>query len=105
MRYRKSTGMLVLALIFMLGGVAVAAEVEGRIEAINPMSKKILLDNGLALATSDDTTITIEGKPSGFRSVKEGGKVKASFEPKDGQNLAITLDVSESGSGDERGRL
>jgi hypothetical protein len=97
--------MVVLALIFTLGGVAAAAEVEGKIQAINPVSKKILLDNGLALATTDDTTITIEGKPSGFRSVKEGGKVKASYEAKDGQNLAITLDVSEPGSEDERGRL
>jgi hypothetical protein len=105
MRHREGIGVIVLALTFTLGSAAMAAEVEGKIQAINPMSKKILLDNGATLATNDDTTITIEGKPSRFQAVKEGTKVKASYEEKDGKNMAITLDVSELGSGDERGRL
>ncbi len=86
---------VVLALTFTLGGVATAAEVEGKIEAVNPMSKEILLDNGLPLTTNDDTTIMIEGKPTGFQAIKEGGKVKASYEEKDGKNVATTLEVKE----------
>jgi hypothetical protein len=95
MGHGKTITVVALALTFTLGGVALAAEVEGKIEAVNPMSKEILLDNGLPLATNDDTTITIEGKPSGFQAIKEGGKVKASYEEKDGKNVAVTLEVSE----------
>ena len=105
MRYKGKIGMMVLALTLTVGGAAMAAELEGKIQAINPMTKKILLDNGATLTTNDDTTITIEGKPSRFQAVKEGTKVKASYEEKDGKNMAITLDVSELGSGDEWGRL
>ena len=49
------------------------------------------------MATTDDTQIMIEGKPSGFQAIKEGGKVKASYEEKDGKNVAVTLEVDERG--------
>jgi hypothetical protein len=94
-RHRGKLGLILLVLTFTLGRVATAAEVEGKIEAVNPMTKEILLDNGLTLATTDLTTITIEGKPSRFKAVKEGGKVKASYEEKDGKNMTNTLEIRE----------
>ncbi len=95
MGYEKKLAAIVLALTLTMSGIAMAAEVEGKIEAVNPISKEILLDNGLPLAANDDTTIAIEGKPSRFQAIKEGGKVKASYEQKDGKNVATTLEVKE----------
>jgi Cu/Ag efflux protein CusF len=37
----------------------------------------------------------VEGKEGKLDDLKEGAKVKASYEEKDGKNMAATLDVSE----------
>jgi hypothetical protein len=95
MRSKRRMAACALALMFALGSGAMAASAEGRILAVNAMTKEILLDNGLKLTFHDGTTIMVDGKPSRFEAVKEGGKVKASYEEKDGKTMATTIEVSE----------
>jgi Cu/Ag efflux protein CusF len=95
------------ALMFALAGVALAGETMGKIQAINPMTQEVLLDNGSNLAVDQDTKIMVEGKEGTLEDLKEGDQVKASFQEKDGKNLAIILDVSASrhGSTGAQGRM
>jgi Cu/Ag efflux protein CusF len=88
--------LVVLALTLALGGLALAGETLGKIQAINPMTKEVLLDNGSALAVDQDTKIMVEGKEGSLEDLKAGDEVRASFQEKDGKNIATNLDVSES---------
>lgn len=84
-----------LALTFLIGGIASAAQqVEGTIQTIDAMGKEIVLDNGSRVAVTDDTKIMQEGKEGRLEDLKPGGKVKASYEEKDGKNVATMLEVT-----------
>jgi Cu/Ag efflux protein CusF len=86
---------MILALTFVLAGTAMAAETEGTIQAIDPAAKEVALDNGSKLVLDDGTMIMIEGKEAKLEELKEGAKVKASYEEKDGKNLASKIEVGE----------
>jgi Cu/Ag efflux protein CusF len=86
---------LVLAVIFAFAGVAAAADMEGKIQSIDTASKQIVLDDGTKLVCDDSTNIMLEGKEAKLDDLKEGAKVKASYEEKDGKNVAATLEVAE----------
>lgn len=95
MKWIKRSVAFSLALALTTGGVATGASKEGRIVGVNEVSKEILLEDGVKIALDDDTMIMVDGKPSRFQAVKEGGKVKASYEKKDGKNTASTVAVEE----------
>ncbi len=86
---------LVLAVIFAFAGVAAAADMEGKIQSIDTASKEIVLEDGTKLVCDDSTSIMLEGKEAKLDDLKEGAKVKASYEEKDGKNVAATLEVAE----------
>lgn len=86
---------LVLAVIFAFAGVAAAADMEGKIQSIDTASKEIVLEGGAKLVCDDSTNIMLEGKEAKLDDLKEGAKVKASYEEKDGKNVAATLEVAE----------
>ncbi len=86
---------MVLVATFALAGVALAAEVEGTIQSVDAMNNAVILDNGPTLSVDEDTKITVAGSEGKLEDLKAGGKVKASFEEKDGKNVATTLEVSE----------
>jgi Cu/Ag efflux protein CusF len=86
---------VVLAAIFAVAGAAAAGEMEGKIQSVDTMRKELSLDNGSKLAWDEDTKITVEGKEGKLEDLKEGAKVKAGYEEKDGKNMALTLEVSE----------
>jgi Cu/Ag efflux protein CusF len=86
---------VVLAAIFAVAGVAAAAEMEGKIQSVDTMKKELSLDNGSRLAWDETTKITVEGKEGKLEDLKEGTKVKAGYEEKDGKNMALTLEISE----------
>ncbi len=86
---------LVLVASFALTGVALAAEVEGTIQSVDAMNNQVVIDNGPTLAVDQDTKITVAGSEGKLEDLKAGGKIKASFEEKDGKNVASTLEVSE----------
>ena len=91
----KKIAALVLAATFVFVGIAVAAEMEGAIQSIDTAGKEIVLSDGTTLLCDDSTNIMVEGKEGKLDDLKEGAKVKASYEEKDGKNMAATLDVSE----------
>jgi signal transduction histidine kinase len=80
---------------FAVAGLALAAEMEGKIQSIDPANKELVLDSGSKLVWDDSTTISVEGKEGKLEDLKEGRKVKASYEEKDGKNVAAKLEVSE----------
>jgi Cu/Ag efflux protein CusF len=89
------TPALVLVAIFAVAGIAVAADMEGKIQSIDTASKEIVLDDGTKLVLDDSTNIMVEGKEGKLDDLKEGAKIKASYEEKDGKNVAAALEVGE----------
>ena len=84
-----------LAVTFALVGVAMAADMEGKIQSIDTSSKELVLDNGTTLVCDDSTNIMMDGKSAKLEDLKEGTKVKANYEEKDGKNVVTMLELSE----------
>lgn len=91
----KTLGIVVLAGVLAFGGLAVAAEMEATIQSIDPAAKEMVLDDGTKLTWSEDTKFSVKGQEATLEEVKEGAKVKASYEEKDGRNVLGTIDVTE----------
>ena len=91
----KKTAVFILAVILAVSGLAAAADTEGKIQSVDPMGRQIVLDDGTRLVCDDSTQITVEGKEAKLEDLKEGSKVKAGYEEKDGKNHATMLEVSE----------
>jgi Cu/Ag efflux protein CusF len=79
--------MLAFALAFVLcAGAAWAADVEGKVQSMDTNDRVLTLEDGTKLWIAEG--VSIEG-------LKEGAKVKASFEERDGKNIATSVEVSE----------
>ena len=91
----KTLGMVVLAGVLAFGGLAVAAEMEGKIQSVDPAAKEMVLDDGTKLTWGEDTKISVKGQEAKLEDLKEGAKVKASYEEKDGKNVLGAIDVTE----------
>ena len=91
----KKIVVLALAVTFALVGIATAAEMQGKIQSIDTSSKEVVLDNGATLVCDDSTSITMDGKSAKLEDLKEGARVKANYEEKDGKNMVAMLEVSE----------
>jgi Cu/Ag efflux protein CusF len=76
-----------LALLLVLSaGVAGAADVEGKVQSMDTNDRVITLEDGTKLWIAEG--VSIDG-------LKEGAKVKASFEERDGKNVATSVQISE----------
>ena len=75
-----------LALVVMVSIGAWADEIEGKIQSVNADERMIVLEDGTRLSVA-------EGLP--MDNLKEGAKVKASYEQRDGKNVTSSLEVSE----------
>jgi Cu/Ag efflux protein CusF len=91
----KKLAVLVLAVTLAVVGLAAAAEMEGKIQSFDPAGKQMVLDDGTTLTWDETTTISVEGKEGKLEDLKEGAKVKASYQEKDGKNVADKIEVSE----------
>jgi Cu/Ag efflux protein CusF len=91
----KKIAALVLVATFVFAGIAMAGELEGKIRSIDTASMVIVLDDGTKLVCDDSTNIMVEGNDAKLEDLKEGAKVKANYEEKDGKNVAAMLEVSE----------
>ncbi len=91
----KKTAALLLAAVLGLAGVAVAGEIQGRVRSIDTASQELVLDDGTTLAWDESTTILVQGREGNIEDLKEGTKVNASYEEKDGKNVAAELEVAE----------
>ncbi len=91
----KILTVFVLAGVVAFGGLAVAAEMEGTIQSVDTAGKEMVLDDGTKLTWSDDTKFSVKGQEAKLEDLKEGAKVKAGYEEKDGKNVLGTIDVTE----------
>lgn len=91
----KRTWILVLALTLGMAGWAAAGEMEGTIQSVDTLKKAVVLDNGSTIVVEDGTTIMVDGKEAKLEDLKEGAKVKTSFEEKDGKNVAAKIEVGD----------
>ncbi len=91
----KTMVALGLVATFLFAGVAMAGETEGMIKSVDTAAKEVALDNGMVIVFDDSTTVTIQGAMAKLEDLKEGAKVKASYDEKDGKNVATALEVSQ----------
>lgn len=75
-----------VALTFALSGAAWAGDVQGKIKSVDMSEKTFTLEDGTKVWVSD-------GMP--MDKLKEGSDVKASFDQKDGKNVATSIEVKE----------
>ena len=79
---------IVGALVFTLAltGVAGAADVQGKIKAVDPTEKSFVLEDGTKVWVGEGVSMD---------TLKEGSDVKASYDEKDGKNVATSVEVKE----------
>jgi Cu/Ag efflux protein CusF len=75
-----------VALTVAVSGAAFAADVEGKIKSVDTAEKSFTLEDGTKVWIGDSVAID---------KLKEGADVKASYEEKDGKNMATSVEVSE----------
>ena len=75
-----------VALTVAVSGAAFAADVEGKIKSVDTAEKSFTLEDGTKVWIGDSVAID---------KLKEGSDVKASYEEKDGKNMATSIEVSE----------
>jgi Cu/Ag efflux protein CusF len=75
-----------VALTVAVSGAAFAADVEGKIKSVDAAEKSFTLEDGTKVWINDSVAID---------KLKEGSDVKASYEEKDGKNMATSIEVSE----------
>lgn len=74
-------------------------EVEGTVKKVDPGTKSVQVSSGLlglfgaTLELTDETRIQVEGKQGSLADIREGAKVKASYETRDGKNVAKAIEV------------
>jgi hypothetical protein len=80
----KKILVLTCALVLGLSMVAGAGEVMGKIQAVDSTERVITLDDGTKLWIAEGVSID---------NLREGARVKASYEERDGKNVVTSLDV------------
>jgi len=74
--------------------------VEGAVRAVDPTSGTVEVSWGLfglsgkTLAVMPHTRIEVEGRRTGVADIREGDKVRASYEVLEGQNVADSIDLT-----------
>jgi Cu/Ag efflux protein CusF len=73
--------------------------VEGPVKKVDPAAKTVQVGWFLGflrttLEVTDDTYIAVEGTKASLLDIREGDKVKASYEPRDGKNIARSIEVT-----------
>ncbi|HEX3178006.1 MAG TPA: DUF1344 domain-containing protein [Methylomirabilota bacterium] len=75
-----------LALTLALTAAAAAADVEGKIKTLDSTEKSFVLEDGTKVWLGDGVSMD---------NLKEGADVKASYDEKDGRNVATSVEVKE----------
>ena len=74
--------------------------VEGTVSKVDTMGKTVGVSTGLfgllgrTLQVDDGTKILVQGQPASLTEIKEGARVKAFYEVRDGKNVARMIDVT-----------
>jgi len=69
-----------------LSGAAFAADVQGKIKSVDASEKSFTLEDGTKVWIGESVPI---------EKLKEGSDVQASYEEKDGKNMATSVEVKE----------
>lgn len=75
------------------------SSLEGTVKKVDPATGKVEIAAGLfgffgrTLEVTPDTVIVVAGRDSNLSDVREGNKVKASFEVREGQSVAKSIEV------------
>jgi Cu/Ag efflux protein CusF len=78
---------------------APAASIEGTVKKVNPEAKTIEVSTGAlglwgkTLEVTDGTQIQAEGRRATLEDIREGAKVKASYETRVGTSFATRIDL------------
>jgi len=74
-------------------------QIEGTVSKVDPVAKTVGVSTGLwgllgaTVQVVEETQIMVQGQPSALTGIKEGDRVKASYEVRDGNNLAKSIEV------------
>jgi hypothetical protein len=85
-----------------------AAEVEGSVKKVDPGAQTVEVSSGIfgimgrTLEVNDRTNIQMNGRQATLADIREGAKVKAAYESRDGKNVATTIEVLPSDAGKDR---
>jgi Cu/Ag efflux protein CusF len=81
-----------------------AYEVEGKVSKVDPAAGTVAVSSGLfglfgrTLAVTPETDIQVEGRQATLMEIKEGTKVKAAYEARDGKNVARRIEAVPPGA-------
>jgi hypothetical protein len=75
---------MTMALVF--GTAAWADDVEGKIQTVDPQERMVVLEDGKQLWVAEGLNI---------EALKEGAKVKASYEERDGKAVVTSIEIVE----------
>ena len=76
-------------------------QVEGTVSKVDPLGRTVGVSTGLfgllgaTVQVADDTQILVQGQPSKLTDIQQGDKVRASYEVRDGKNLARSIEVTQ----------
>ena len=74
-------------------------EVSGTVKKVDAAAKSVQVSSGLlgffgaTLEVTDKTKINVQGKGGSISDIREGAKVQASYESRDGKNIAKLIEV------------
>jgi Cu/Ag efflux protein CusF len=80
-------------------GPVVNTPLEGKVRKVDPAARTVQVSSGLlglfgrTLEVTSDTQIQVEGRQATLADIHEGAKVKASYETREGKNLATRIEV------------
>jgi Protein of unknown function (DUF1344) len=80
----KKIAVVVVALLLAVPAVALAGEASGKIQSVMSADRMIVLEDGTKLWIAEGISID---------NLKEGAKVKASYEERDGKSVVTSIEV------------
>jgi Cu/Ag efflux protein CusF len=89
-------------------------EITGKVKKVDPAGRTVELSSGLfgllgrTLEVTDDTLIRHEGRQEQLAALREGTRVRAEYESRDGKNIAKSIEVmpaeEDRGAGERAGQ-
>jgi Cu/Ag efflux protein CusF len=76
--------------------------IDGPVKKVDPASKTVQVGWGLGLfrttlEVNDDTHIAVGGTKASLMDIREGDRVKAAYETREGKNIAKSIEVAPAG--------
>jgi Cu/Ag efflux protein CusF len=74
-------------------------KVEGTVKKVDPAAKSVQISSGLlgllgaTMEVTDETKINVQGKEGSITDIREGAKVRASYESRGGKNVVTSIEV------------